>query len=70
LTDVSEVLTASIFIALMMEAVSTSETSVSFYEPTQRKSHKTVVFILAAVRTRNLAELNLTYTKFGFLGEI
>jgi hypothetical protein len=33
-TDVSEVLTASI--ALMMEAVSTSETSVSFYQTTRR----------------------------------
>jgi hypothetical protein len=37
LTDVSEVLTASIIktIALMMEAVSTSETSVSFYQTTR-----------------------------------
>jgi hypothetical protein len=37
-TDVSEVLTASIIkaIALMMEAVSTSETSVSFYQNTRR----------------------------------
>jgi hypothetical protein len=35
LTDVSEVLTASI-ITLMIEAVSTSEMSVKFYETTQR----------------------------------
>jgi hypothetical protein len=35
LTDVSEVLTAAI-IALMMEAVSTSEKSVNFYETTRR----------------------------------
>jgi hypothetical protein len=34
LTDVSEVLTASIIIALMMDAVSTSETTVNFYEIT------------------------------------
>jgi hypothetical protein len=38
----------SLIIALMMEAGSTSETSVNFYETTQRN-----VFILAAVRTRN-----------------
>jgi hypothetical protein len=31
LTEVSEVLTASIIIALMMEAVRTSETSVNFF---------------------------------------
>jgi hypothetical protein len=34
-TDVSEVLIASIVIALMMEAVNTSETSVNFYQTTQ-----------------------------------
>jgi hypothetical protein len=34
-TDVSEVLTASIFIALMMEVVSTSKTSVNFYQTTR-----------------------------------
>jgi hypothetical protein len=45
LPDVSEVLTAF----LMMEAVITSETSDNFYDATRRK--KTVVFILAAVRT-------------------
>jgi hypothetical protein len=36
LTDVSEVLTASIIIALMMETVSTSEPSVSIYQTTWR----------------------------------
>jgi hypothetical protein len=37
LTDVSEVFTAYyIIIALMMEAVSTSETSVNFYETSRR----------------------------------
>jgi hypothetical protein len=35
-TDVLVVLTASIIIALMMEAVSTSETSVNFYQTTRR----------------------------------
>jgi hypothetical protein len=34
LADVSEVLTASIIEALMMEAVSTSETTVNFYKTT------------------------------------
>jgi hypothetical protein len=35
ITDVSEVLAASIIIALMMEAASTSETSVNFYQTTR-----------------------------------
>jgi hypothetical protein len=35
-TDVSEVFAASIIIALMMEAASTSETSVNFYQTTRR----------------------------------
>jgi hypothetical protein len=35
MTDVSEVLTFSIIIALLMEAVSTSETSVTFYHSTR-----------------------------------
>jgi hypothetical protein len=35
-TDVSEVLTTSIIIVLMMEAVSTSKTSVNFYDTTRR----------------------------------
>jgi hypothetical protein len=37
-------------IALMMAAASTSETSVNFYQTTQ----KIAIFILAAVRTLNL----------------
>jgi hypothetical protein len=37
-TNVSEVLAASIIRAMMMEAVQTSETSVSFYQTTQRYS--------------------------------
>jgi hypothetical protein len=36
MTDVSEVLTAYIIIALMMEAGRTSEPSVNFYETTRR----------------------------------
>jgi hypothetical protein len=44
-TDVSEVLTASIIIALMIESVSTSE-----YQTTRRKNPE-VIFILAAVKT-------------------
>jgi hypothetical protein len=35
-TDVSEVLTASIIRAIMMEAASTYETSVNFYQTTRR----------------------------------
>jgi hypothetical protein len=37
-TDVSEVLTASSIITLMMEAASTSETSVNFYHTIRRKN--------------------------------
>jgi hypothetical protein len=40
LTGVSEVLTASNITALMMEAVSTSETLVNFYETTRRNIPK------------------------------
>jgi hypothetical protein len=36
MTDVSDVLTASITIALMIEAVSSSETSTDIYQTTQR----------------------------------
>jgi hypothetical protein len=50
LTDVSEVLTASM-IALMMEAESTSESSVNFYKTTRRNIPETAMFILAAVKT-------------------
>jgi hypothetical protein len=35
-TDISEVLAASIIRAMMMEAASISETSVNFYQTTQR----------------------------------
>jgi hypothetical protein len=44
------VLTASRTIALMMEAVSISETSASFYE-TARRNIPEDVFLLAVVRT-------------------
>jgi hypothetical protein len=48
LTDVSEVLTASIITTtLMMQAVNTSETSVSFYQTTRHK----IPLILATVKT-------------------
>jgi hypothetical protein len=40
----------------MMEAVSISETSVSFYETTQRNIPEDSCFILAAVRTWNLIQ--------------
>jgi hypothetical protein len=38
-------------IALMMEASSTSETSVNFYQTTRRNNPEEAIFILAAVRT-------------------
>jgi hypothetical protein len=38
-------------IALMTEAVSTSETSVNFYQTYSVTAQKTAIFILAAVRT-------------------
>jgi hypothetical protein len=52
LADVSEVLTAFIIraIALMMEAVSTSETSVNFYQ-IGATFQKTAIFIPVAVTT-------------------
>jgi hypothetical protein len=34
----------------MMEAASTSETSVNFYQTTRRYTQKTAFFVLAAVR--------------------
>jgi hypothetical protein len=37
-------------ITLMMEAVSTSKTSVNLYDNTQHTSQKTVIFIVTAVR--------------------
>jgi hypothetical protein len=50
LADVSKFLIASI-VALTMEAVSTSKV---FFETTGATSQKTVIFVLTAVRTRNL----------------
>jgi hypothetical protein len=44
LVDVSEVLAASI-IRAMMEAASTSETSINFYQTTRPTSQKTVILI-------------------------
>jgi hypothetical protein len=38
-------------VTLMMEAASTYETSVNFYQTTQSNNQKTAIFILAAVRT-------------------
>jgi hypothetical protein len=46
-------------IALMKEAASTSETLVQFCQSTRRNNHKTAIFILATVRTRNLTHLCL-----------
>jgi hypothetical protein len=53
---ISEVLTASIIrslIALMMEVVSTSETSLKFYQTSRHgaTTQKTAIFMLVAVRT-------------------
>jgi hypothetical protein len=53
------VYTASItVIALMMEALNTSVTSVYFNETTRPYIQKVVIFIFAAVRTRNLIFVN------------
>jgi hypothetical protein len=50
LIDVSKVLNASIIIIiLMMEAISTSETNVNFYQTTRRNIPEDI-FILVAVR--------------------
>jgi hypothetical protein len=38
-------------IALMMEAASTPETSVNFYQTTRKTTQKTAIFILTAMRT-------------------
>jgi hypothetical protein len=57
LTDVSEVLIASIIramIALLMEAAISSETSVKFTRLHGVTTQKTDIFMLAAVRTSNL----------------
>jgi hypothetical protein len=52
-TDISEEFAASIIrvMALMMEAASTSETSVNFYQTHGAKIQKTATFILTAMRT-------------------
>jgi hypothetical protein len=44
-------LTASIIIAMIMEAVSTPETSVNFYQITRSNIPQELTSILAAVRT-------------------
>jgi hypothetical protein len=41
-------------IALMLEAASTSETTVNFNHTTRRNNPEDSIFILAAVRTLNL----------------
>jgi hypothetical protein len=59
LTYVSEMLTASVMRAtstLMMEAVSTSEISVSLYGTTQRNNPERAVFILAAVENLEVSQ--------------
>jgi hypothetical protein len=43
--------TASNIITLMMESVSTFETSVNFYDTTRRYMPKTAIYTLAAMRT-------------------
>jgi hypothetical protein len=48
--------------ALMMEAVSTSETSVSFYQTTWHN-----IFVLASVRTCNLTKFSYWYDYFRLL---
>jgi hypothetical protein len=51
-TEVSEALAASIIrtMALFMEVVSISETSVNFYDTTNSNNSKTAIFILASMR--------------------
>jgi hypothetical protein len=41
-------------IILMLEAASTSETSVNFYQTTRAKTQKTAIFILIAVQVQNV----------------
>jgi len=53
-TDISEVRTASIITAMIMEAVRTSETSVYSETTLGATFQKALIFILAAVRTWNL----------------
>jgi hypothetical protein len=47
----------SSLIALTMQAASTSEMSVNFYQTAQSYNPKTAIFILAAMRTSNPAYL-------------
>jgi hypothetical protein len=51
LADVSEAPTVFIIRALMIEAISTSETSVYLYQTRGTAFQKTVIFIHVAVRT-------------------
>jgi hypothetical protein len=52
-------LARGLFIALMVEAASTCETSVNFYQTTRRHNPETLIFILAAVRTPNPTGLKI-----------
>jgi hypothetical protein len=51
LIDVSEELTASINIALMMESVISSEKPVNIYQIQDATSQKTAIFILFTAKT-------------------
>jgi hypothetical protein len=57
-----------LFITLMMEAVSSSETSASIYKIKRATSEKTAIFILVTVRTSYLTKFVYfkiyLYTKF------
>jgi hypothetical protein len=56
-TDVSELLNASTIRAVLLtEAVSISETSVNFNQTTRPTPQKTVILILAAVKTSNITK--------------
>jgi hypothetical protein len=59
--DVSEVLAAFIIRAMMMEAAKTSETSVNFYQTTQRQNPEDT--ILHTRRRENL-KCHLSYENF------
>jgi hypothetical protein len=49
-TNVSEVLTASIFVALMMEAVGTSEKSINFTSLRGATTQKTAIYLHMSFR--------------------
>jgi hypothetical protein len=74
LSDVSEVLAASIITALMMEAASTSETLVNFY-PTVRRNNPEDSHLHASRRENVKSDQTLTFVQsvlfkhitFGFL---